>query len=150
MLEAHPDVRVVTINVDLGIDHERYRREDPVPFERLTQRLADFDVGLAPLADIPFNHGRSNVKAREYAAAGVPWLASPVGPYEELGEEEGGQPGRGRRVVRRARRADPRHEGRARQAQRARAWAERETLGSMAGIWEQVFQERSRTSRSTA
>ncbi|HEX4806982.1 MAG TPA: hypothetical protein VFU94_13880, partial [Conexibacter sp.] len=91
LLERHPELRVVTIGVDLGLEHERYAREDFMPIGDLTQRLADFDVGIAPLADTPFNRGRSNVKAREYAAAGVPWLASPVGSYEHLGPDEGGQ-----------------------------------------------------------
>lgn len=140
VLERHPDVRVVTIGgVDLAIDHERYVHEPTVSFDRLTQRLADFDLGLVPLADIPFCRGRSNVKAREYAAAGVPWLASPVGSYSHLGREEGGVlvddgdwaaaldeligAGRERRKL----------------AKHAKAWAERETIGKMAGVWEQTF-----------
>ncbi len=91
VLDKHPDVRVVTINIDLEMEHERYTCEEAMPIEALTRRLADFDIGIVPLADIPFNRGRSNVKAREYAAAGVPWLASPVGSYEGLGDEEGGR-----------------------------------------------------------
>jgi len=139
LLEAHDDVHVVTLGIDLGIAHPRCRREDFVPIERLTQRLADFDVGIVPIANTGFNRGRSNVKAREYAAACVPWLASPVGSYRHLGEDEGG------RLVEdgewfdaldelvRARRT------RARQAKRAKAWARRETIWNMAGVWEQGF-----------
>lgn len=41
--------------------------------------------------DIPFNRARSTVKAKQYAAAGVPWLASPVGQYGALGPRQGGQ-----------------------------------------------------------
>jgi hypothetical protein len=64
VLDAHPDVRVVTINIDLQMAHERYRCEEALPLEELTQRLADFepidrltqrladlDVGIVPLAD---------------------------------------------------------------------------------------------------
>ena len=107
-------------------------REESLPIEQLTQRLADFDLGIVPLADIPFNRGRSNVKAREYAAAGVPWLASPVGSYADLGEEEGGRLVaddewfdaldeliRSRRDARKL-------------AKRAKAWAKRETIWNMA------------------
>ena len=31
------------------------------------------------------------MKLKEYAAAGVPWLASPIGPYAGLGEQQGGR-----------------------------------------------------------
>jgi glycosyltransferase involved in cell wall biosynthesis len=139
LLRAHRDLRVVTIGIDLELDHERYAREDYVAIAGLTQRLADFDIGIVPLADTPFNRGRSNVKAREYAAAGVPWLASPVGPYARLGRAEGGvlvgDDGwfdaldgllRGRRERRKL-------------AKHARAWAARETIWRMAGVWEDVF-----------
>jgi hypothetical protein len=139
LLDAHPRVHVVTIGIDLGLDHPRYRREDFLPIDRLTQRLADFDLGLAPLADTPFNRGRSNVKAREYAAAGVPWLASPVGSYAHLGAEEGGRLVEDDgwfdaidALVRGGRE-------RSKQGKRARQWAQRETIGSMAHLWEQAF-----------
>lgn len=140
VLEAHEDVRVVTIGgVDLELDHERYAHEDVVELFDLTKRLADFDLGIVPLLDNGFNRGRSNVKAREYAAAGVPWLASPVGAYEDLGEEQGGmlveddewfdaldaaiRSGRMRRKL----------------AKRARAWAKAETMWRAADVWEQAF-----------
>jgi len=139
VLDEHPQVRVETINIDLGIEHPRYRREEAVPIERLTQRLADFDIGLVPLADIPFNAGRSNVKAREYAAAGVPWLASPVGSYRDLGTEEGGRLvadgdwfGALDELIRSRRE-------RSKQGKRAKAWAKRETIWEMAGVWERLF-----------
>lgn len=41
----------------------------------------DFDVGLAPLADTPFAASKSPIKALEYAALGIPVVASAVGPY---------------------------------------------------------------------
>lgn len=139
LLDAHPDVHVHTVNIDLQLEHERYRCDEALPIEALTQRLADFDIGIVPLADIPFNRGRSNVKAREYAAAGVPWLASPVGSYEHLGREEGGQLVEDGNwfdaldALIRSRRE------RARQAKRARAWARRETIWTMSEQWERLF-----------
>ena len=60
-------------------------------FFDLPPQLATYDIGLAPIADIPFNRARSNIKVKEYAALGRPWLASPVGPYATLGEREGGR-----------------------------------------------------------
>lgn len=47
-------------------------------------RAIDFDIGLAPLADHPFNNGKSPIKALEYAALGIPVIASPVGPYADF------------------------------------------------------------------
>jgi glycosyltransferase involved in cell wall biosynthesis len=41
----------------------------------------DFDVALAPLADIPFNRSRSPVKAVESFALGIPVLATDLDPY---------------------------------------------------------------------
>jgi hypothetical protein len=150
LLDKHPDVRVETINIDLGMRHERYRREEALPLDALTRRLADFDVGIVPLADIPFNRGRSNVKAREYAAAGVPWLASPVGAYEDLGSEQGGQLVEADgwfdaldRIIRSRRE-------RSKQAKRAKAWAKQETIWSMAPLWERLFRDAIADARSIA
>lgn len=44
----------------------------------------DFDIGLAPLADTAFNASKSKIKALEYAALGIPVIASPVGEYPEF------------------------------------------------------------------
>jgi glycosyltransferase involved in cell wall biosynthesis len=90
LLAAHPDVRVVTIGAGLGVRHERYEHVRQVDFFDLLGHMASWDVGIAPLADIPLNRARSNVKVKEYAALGMPWLASPVGPYAGLGEKQGG------------------------------------------------------------
>jgi glycosyltransferase involved in cell wall biosynthesis len=46
-------------------------------------RAIDFDIGLAPLADIPFNRSKSPIKAIEYGALGVPVIASALGPYAD-------------------------------------------------------------------
>lgn len=150
LLDAHPQLRVTTIGIDLGLDHERYRREDFMPIGKLTQRLADFDVGIVPLADTAFNRGRSNVKAREYAAAGVPWLASPVGSYAQLGEDEGGTLVEDDgwfvaldELIRSRRR-------RVKQAKRAKAWAKRETIWTMSGIWERAFADAIAAARALA
>jgi glycosyltransferase involved in cell wall biosynthesis len=150
ILDAHPGVRVETINIELGIEHERYRCEEALPIESLTRRLADFDIGIVPLAAIPFNLGRSNVKAREYAAAGVPWLASPVGAYERLGRDEGGQLVEDGEwfdaldALIRSRRE------RRKLAKNAKAWAKRETMWRTAEIWERAFLGALRAARSYA
>jgi len=150
VLDTHPDVRVETINIEVGVRHPRYRCEESLPIEQLTQRLADFDLGLVPLADIPFNRGRSNVKAREYAAAGVPWLASPVGSYAHLGHDEGGRlveddqwPEAIGALIRSRRE-------RSKLAKRAKAWAKEETIWNMAPLWERLFQDAIASRRAVA
>jgi hypothetical protein len=90
IMQANPAVRVVAIGNDFGIRSPRYARHQFVPIARLIEAESDFDIGIAPLLDSPFNRARSDVKLREYASAGAMWLASPVGPYVGLGEEQGG------------------------------------------------------------
>lgn len=48
-----------------------------------------FDVGIVPLTNIPFNHAKSYIKGLEYAAAGVPFVASWSPQYQELSDEHG-------------------------------------------------------------
>lgn len=48
-----------------------------------------FDIGLAPLNDVPFNHAKSWIKAIEYAAAGIPFIASNISEYKRLHETYG-------------------------------------------------------------
>lgn len=46
--------------------------------------LSAVDVGLVPLENNQFNHGKSYLKALEYAAVGVPVVASPTPANREL------------------------------------------------------------------
>jgi hypothetical protein len=48
------------------------------------QKGLQFDVGVVPLADLPFNDAKSWLKGLEYAAAGVPFVASPAREYVRL------------------------------------------------------------------
>jgi hypothetical protein len=91
LLEAHPQLRVAVIGLDLGLRHDRYFHLERTDFASLLHTAAGFDIGIAPLADSSFNRARSNVNLKEYAALGIPWLASPVAPYLGLGARQGGQ-----------------------------------------------------------
>lgn len=91
LLDAHPELRVISFGLGLGLGHERYDHIELVPFLDMAKTFARFDIGIAPLVNIPWNRARSNVKLKEYASGGIPWLASPVGPYLGMGEEEGGR-----------------------------------------------------------
>lgn len=90
LLGTKPGVSVTAIGCDLGLKDPRYRHYQKVPFEELRRLTLGFDIGIAPLADSPMSRGRSNVKLKEYAAAGAMWLASPLGPYRGMGETAGG------------------------------------------------------------
>jgi hypothetical protein len=68
VMERDPRVHVVTMGVQLKLDPERYTYHSWVPFPELPAHVAAFDIGIAPIADIPFNLARSNVKVKEYAA----------------------------------------------------------------------------------
>jgi hypothetical protein len=141
LLSTHPQLRVVTIGVALGLPSTRCENVPYVPFPELGAAVAGFDIGLAPLADVPTNRARSNSKVKEYAALGVPWLASPVGPYRALGEAQGG------RLVA----DDDWHEAieglvlrdreRRKLAKRAARWARGQTIGKHAKAWESVMQD---------
>jgi glycosyltransferase involved in cell wall biosynthesis len=85
-LKNHPDARFVLFGQTLKDERLPAGQVEIVnfcEFEEYPFRLAeiDADVALAPLADIPFNYGKSNLRILQYWAAGYPVIASDVGPY---------------------------------------------------------------------
>ena len=139
LLDAHANVRVVSIGAGLGLRSDRFEHIRGIPFFQLPERMATFDVGLAVIADIPFNRARSNVKLKEYAALGVPWLASPIGPYAAMGEQQGGRlvPDDGwyealERLITKARE-------RRKLAKRAAKWGREQTIGANAALCERAL-----------
>jgi glycosyltransferase involved in cell wall biosynthesis len=141
LLEQQPHMSLIGVGVDLGVQSDRYQHLEHVPFPQLPDTIARFDLAIAPIADVSFNRVRSNIKVKEYAAGGVPWLASPIGPYKALGEDQGG------RLV-------PDHgwpealtdlvtdgPARATLAAHAAAWGRTQTVVRNVGEWEAVFAE---------
>jgi hypothetical protein len=140
LLEVHPQLRLVTIGVRLPLHDEHYEHIPFVAFPELLRTLNRIDVGIAPLVDNAFNRSRSNVKLKEYASAGAAWLASPVGPYLGLGEEQGGMLvdddgwySALDQLIRRPRQ-------RKRLAKRALRWAKSQKIQCFASSWEDGFQ----------
>jgi hypothetical protein len=48
-----------------------------------------FDIGIVPLSDVPFNAAKSWIKGIEYAAAGIPFIASDMDEYRRLQNKYG-------------------------------------------------------------
>jgi glycosyltransferase involved in cell wall biosynthesis len=59
---------------------------DRVSWSEATQReaLAKLDVGISPVPDAPYERGKSGYKLLQYAAAGTPMVASPVGVNRQI------------------------------------------------------------------
>lgn len=57
------------------------------PISNYPEMFKNIDIGIVPLNDIPFNHAKSFIKGLEYAAAGIPFIASPSPEYTYLEEE---------------------------------------------------------------
>ncbi len=70
----------------LRLDDEQVAgwREMVVPTEYGRTLMTGMDIGLVPLADVPFNHAKSWIKGLEYGAAGIPFVAFKTAEYEAL------------------------------------------------------------------
>ncbi len=139
LLRERDGVRVVSIGEDHDLPEARHVRHAQVPITELLKVEREFDIGLAPLVDSAFNRARSDVKLKEYAAAGAMWLASPVGPYTGYGEEQGGlliEDGGWFRALDEM----VTNYGRRRElAERARAWARGQSMDRSVVRWESAI-----------
>lgn len=55
-----------------------------VPIEDYPNKMAEIDIGIVPLKLTDFNHAKSWLKGLEFAACGVPFVASATQPYIDL------------------------------------------------------------------
>jgi hypothetical protein len=137
LLDTHPHVRVTTVGVRLELDSDRYDHVPVVALPDLLRLVSTFEIGIAPLSPaLAINRARSNVKLKEYAAVGVPWLASPIGPYAGLGEGEGGRLVSDDRWFEELDALVRGERARRRLARRAARWGGRQLLSRNAGRWE--------------
>jgi glycosyltransferase involved in cell wall biosynthesis len=148
LLDERDDINVISLGLRLGLRSDRYFHVPSVPVGLLTKQLVEFDVGIAPLADIPFNRSRSDVKLKEYAAAGVPWLASPTGPYLGMGEKQGGRLVPDERWHEELVRLIEKPRERRKLAKRGAKWVAGQTLSRNVQHWEAVLADAVERSRA--
>jgi glycosyltransferase involved in cell wall biosynthesis len=148
LLDAHPELRVVSIGLGLGIASERYESVEEVKFRDLARRLSFADIGIAPLVDIQWNRARSNVKLKEYSAAGLAWLASPVGPYLGMDERQGGRLVPDDRWYEELERLIVDRRARRKLAKRAHRWAAGEGIERHADRWEAALRDAAERARA--
>lgn len=84
VLDNRPNVVAALAGCGEHIQHPRVIHLNAVVIEHYHKLLSTFDIGLAPLVDDRFNRAKSDLKPLEYAAVGIPCIASPVGPYRDL------------------------------------------------------------------
>lgn len=88
LVEEHPDLEVVVVGTGIGVAAElglpEIKASGWAPIDLYPSAIANLDIGIVPLDLIPFNHAKSWLKGLEFAAAGVPFVASPTEPYVEL------------------------------------------------------------------
>jgi glycosyltransferase involved in cell wall biosynthesis len=140
LLDRHPDLRITTLGIRLDLQSSRYEHVPGVSLERMLQYASGFSIGIAPLAsDVSINHERSNIKLKEYAAVGVPWLASPIGPYAKLGMKQGGRLVPDDRWFEQLDLLLSNDRAHRRLAKRATRWGDEQRLSRNAKRWEEEF-----------
>jgi glycosyltransferase involved in cell wall biosynthesis len=82
-LKRHPEVDMHFVGQDyrelIGLPNTRWTGWNSNLVDYL--HSLDFDIGVAPLAYNHFNKSKSDIKVLEYAALGIPVVASEFGPY---------------------------------------------------------------------
>lgn len=150
LLDRHDGLRIMSIGLGLGLPSDRYEHIRLVDFTDLARVLAACDVGIAPLADITLNQARSNIKLKEYGAAGIAWLASPVGPYAQLGPAEGGRLVSDDRWFEEIDRLVVEKRERRKLAKSAQKWARSQAIDRHAHLWVSAFEAAIERGRSRA
>lgn len=75
---------VPTFAGEVGLDPTQVKTKPMVPISRYPELFRFLDIGLVPLTERPFNRAKSWIKGIEYAAAGVPFVASALPEYRRL------------------------------------------------------------------
>jgi hypothetical protein len=122
----------------LGIPDEL--ADEPLPVvipNRLPQAYAGLGLVIVPMADIPFNRAKSWQKGLEAGAAGLPFIASRIPSYDELGASH--LPQRPRDWIRTLDMVLGSEDVRRNQAERAMAAAREHTMVQAMPMWERAL-----------
>jgi glycosyltransferase involved in cell wall biosynthesis len=146
VLELRPEVELVFLGWapawTKGLN--RVEQHAWVPADQLYTRLAeiDLDLAIAPLAEHRFNISKSSVKTIEYGALGLPVVASDVGPYRCIENGVTGYRVKDNRtdlwqslLLELVTRVDDRRA----MGERAREWAETQTMDQTGPEWMRVL-----------
>ena len=156
-MRRHPEIDFVAAGDNGEVIHDFLEIPDD---QRITYGRANFpdlplitavmDIGLIPLELNNFNEAKSDLKGREYAACGVPCIASPTESYRGWVEEgTNGFLARRPKDWLRHLEAMVSDDGLRRQmGKAARDKARANTIQEHVGEWEQVFQEHVGESRN--
>ena len=91
-LSFHHSGHIINASVakdQLGIQKTVKTSNEPMKvISQYPELFRKIDIGIVPLNNIGFNHAKSTIKGLEYAAAGVPFIAS-YSPEYALLEEQG-------------------------------------------------------------
>lgn len=82
-------INAPTVEEQLGIPHKLYTSEGMQPILDYKKMFRRIDIGIVPLNDVEFNYAKSFIKGLEYAAAGVPFIATDLEEYSYLNKEFG-------------------------------------------------------------
>lgn len=145
-LRRHPEVDFVaagdpTVHDILDVPDGQRVSYERVLFDKLPTITATMDVGLVPLASHDFNEAKSYLKGLEYAACGIPCIASPSESYRDWVVEGGNgflarQP---RDWIRHLETLVSDGDLRRRLGRKARAKARANTIQKNAWRWDEVF-----------
>lgn len=82
-------VEAMKMHQAIGLDPVNVREYALAPIDEYPSFFRHLDVGVVPLSGHPFNSAKSAIKGMEYAAAGIPFIATPSPEYVWLKREHG-------------------------------------------------------------
>ena len=90
LLKEYPDKLEITFFGDVPKSFIKEKNVRIVPFNKnieeyyMSLMIHPIDIGICPAQDTIFNNSKSNLKAIEYGAIGIPVVASPISPYNGI------------------------------------------------------------------